>query len=455
MDYNELRKTYKEFIYKSYNIEETEEKIKVTYNFEIVGLSEFTPYWEFPKKPGMGEIAKNNALFENMVFSLGMVELVSYWKISCAPLVRIQAGVLDELQITWWKELYFHGLGEFYYTNGIEVEPEGFMQIQSEGTAFAGTYITKENLKGCMIPIGGGKDSAVTLSLLKEQKDSNYCYIINPRGATLNTVKSGGYSEDKVIAVKRTLDRRMIELNKQGFLNGHTPFSAIVAFSATIAAYMNDLKYIVLSNESSANESTVAGSTVNHQYSKSFKFEKDFHTYEETYIKSGTYYFSMLRPLSEFQIAKQFAACSEYHDIFRSCNVGSKEDLWCGHCPKCLFVFLILSPFLSQERLTEIFGADMMNDMTMLEIMKQLIGLSPEKPFECVGSRDEINTAICLTIEKLETQGKKLPKLLEYYKSEGLYEQNKGREQHYFNFYDKEHLLPEEFDKILKEKCYQ
>lgn len=454
MDYNELRKTYKEFIYKSYNIEETEEKIKVTYNFEIVGLSEFTPYWEFPKKPGMGEIAKNNALFENMVFSLGMVELVSYWKISCAPLVRVQAGALDEVQITWWKELYFHGLGEFYYTNGIEVEPEGFMQIDSEGTAFAGTYITKENLKGCMVPIGGGKDSAVTLSLLKEQKDSNYCYIINPRGATLNTVKSGGYSEEKMIAVKRTLDKRMIELNKQGFLNGHTPFSAIVAFSATIAAYMNGLKYIVLSNESSANESTVAGSTVNHQYSKSFKFEKDFHTYEETYIKSGTYYFSMLRPLSEFQIAKQFAACSEYHDIFRSCNVGSKEDIWCGHCPKCLFVFLILSPFLSQERLTEIFGADMMNDMTMLDTMKQLIGLSPEKPFECVGSRDEINTAICLTIEKLETQGKKLPKLLEYYKSEGLYEQNKGREQYYFNFYDKEHLLPEEFDKILKEKCY-
>lgn len=455
MDYNELRETYKEFIYKSYNIEETEEKIRVTYKFEIVGLSEFTPYWEFPKKSGMGQIAENNALFETMVFSLGMVELVSYWKITCAPLVRVQAGALNEAQIAWWKELYFHGLGEFYYTNGIEVKQDDFMEMVSEGNAPTGSYLIKENLKGCMVPIGGGKDSAVTLSLLKEQKDSNYCYIINPRGATLNTVKSGGYSQDKMIAVKRTLDKRMIELNQQGFLNGHTPFSAIVAFSATIAAYMNDLKYIVLSNESSANESTVAGSTVNHQYSKSFKFEKDFHTYEETYIKSGTYYFSMLRPLSEFQIAKQFATCGEYHDIFRSCNVGSKEDIWCGHCPKCLFVFFILSPFLSQERLTEIFGADMMNDITMLDTMKQLIGLSPEKPFECVGSRDEINTAICLTIEKLEAQGKELPELLEYYKSEGLYEQNKGREQYYFTYYDKEHLLPEEFDKILKEKCYQ
>lgn len=455
MNYEELRTTYREFIYKSYYIEETPEKVRITYEFEIPGLSQFTPYWEFPKHSRMGELSKDNALFETMVFSLGMVELVSYWKITCAPKVRVQAGALKETQIAWWKELYYYGLGEFYYTNHITEEQDSFMELVSEGTVPKGNYITKEGLKGCMVPIGGGKDSAVTLSLLEEQKDSNYCYIINPRGATLNTVKAGGYSMEKVIAVKRTLDRRMIELNQQGFLNGHTPFSAIVAFSATIAAYMNDLRYIVLSNESSANESTVAGSTVNHQYSKSFKFERDFHSYEEEYIKSGTYYFSMLRPLSEFQIAREFSKVKEYHDIFRSCNVGSKQDIWCGHCPKCLFVFLILSPFLSQQRLTEIFGADMMNDSTMLDTMKQLIGLSPEKPFECVGSRDEINTAICLTIEKLEKEGKPLPKLLSYYKTEGLYEQNKGKEDEYYNFYDKEHLLPKEFDEILKEKCYE
>ena len=103
------------------------------------------------------------------------------------------------------------------------------------------------------------------------------------------------------------------------------------------------LKYVALSNESSANESTVAGSTVNHQYSKSFEFEQDFHKYEKDWLGSGVYYFSMLRPLSEFQIAKYFAGATAYHDIFRSCNAGSKQDIWCGHCPKCLFVFLILT----------------------------------------------------------------------------------------------------------------
>ena len=51
--------------------------------------------------------------------SLGMVELVSYWKITCSPQVVIEAGSLSEEQILWWKDLYFNGLGEFFYVNKI------------------------------------------------------------------------------------------------------------------------------------------------------------------------------------------------------------------------------------------------------------------------------------------------------------------------------------------------
>ena len=247
----------------------------------------------------------------------------------------------------------------------------------------------------------------------------------------------------------------MLALNKEGYLNGHTPFSAIVAFSATIAAYINGLKYIVLSNESSANESTVEGSYVNHQYSKSFQFEKDFHEYEESYIGSGTYYFSLLRPMSEFQIAKHFADCKEYHDIFRSCNVGSKEDIWCGHCPKCLFVWLILSPFLSQKRLTEIFGRNLADDADMEKYFNQLIGMEKEKPFECVGSRDEINAAITLTIRDFNegiNEGAKFPYLFEKYKVEGMYEKNLPTCEEFIDFCDEVNLIPEEFAKLLVEK---
>lgn len=458
LSYDELRAAYPEFIYHGYEITESDQEIRVQYHFEIKGLSDFTPYWIFPKKPGDALTYKDRPLFLNMVFSLGMVELVSYWKITCAPNVKVLCGTLDEAQKTWWKKLYFNGLGEFYYTNGIEPDMADFMTIDAmvgSGRQSFAAAAPEKVLEGCLIPVGGGKDSAVTLDLLRASKGKNCCYIINPRGATLNTVDAAGYDRcSQLLAVKRTLDKRMIELNSQGYLNGHTPYSAIVAFSSTIAAYLFGLKYIVLSNESSANESTVEGSTVNHQYSKSFEFEHDFHTYEAAYIRSGTYYFSLLRPLSEFQIAAHFSLCPQYHDIFRSCNAGSKQDIWCGHCSKCLFVYLILSPFLPAARLREIFGTDMLNDPEMKTYFSQLIGIGKEKPFECVGSRDEINTAICMTIDDLKASGEALPYLFEYYMTTGLYETHHQDGCPYDDYYDEENLLPEAFAQIVKEKCF-
>lgn len=291
------------------------------------------------------------------------------------------------------------------------------------------------------------------MELVKKTGMRSMVYVINPRGATVSCSQAGGYGLERQVMVSRTLDQNMLRLNREGYLNGHTPFSAIVAFSSVAAAYLYRFKYVVLSNESSANESTVPGSTVNHQYSKSFQFEADFNGYERKYIKSGVFYFSLLRPLSEFQIARYFAGLKQYHKVFRSCNVGSKQDVWCGSCPKCLFVFLILSPFLSQEELRQMFGSDMLNDQTLTGTLEKLVGIQEEKPFECVGSRNEINAAIAITIERMEREGEELPALLRYYRQSRLYEAYAQRDHGYFTYFDKENLLPEEFEKILRQQC--
>ncbi|MBE5922174.1 MAG: hypothetical protein E7269_05425 [Lachnospiraceae bacterium] len=455
--YNEFREKYQTFIYKSYDIEETTEQLKVTYHFAVPGLGEFAPKWVFPKKAGDITNYQENGTMLNMIFSLGMVELISYWKTVCPPTVLVEAGALNEAQTCWWKKLYFHGLGEFFYTNNIPLEEDGFyddfMTIVSVGSETGKPeYPLAQNDK-YMIPVGGGKDSAVTIELLKKAGKECVCYIINPRGATIETVKAAGFAMESAITPKRTLDKFMIELNKQGCLNGHTPYSAIVSFSATIAAYMHGLTYIALSNESSANESTVLGSTVNHQYSKSFEYEKDFHEYEKKYLRSGTYYFSMLRPLSEFQIGKYFATCKQYHPVFRSCNVGSKEDIWCGHCPKCLFVTCILSPFLSSHELHDIFGVYMLDDLSMHDTLWQLIGMVEEKPFECVGSRDEVNMSLTMAIAQKEAAGEELPVLLQAYKQTALYEEYAQKEDELSGFCDETNLLPQELFELVKKNC--
>ena len=398
---------------------------------------------------------------------------MSYWKIACPPTVAVEAGWLNQDQIDWWKDLYFNGLGEFFYVTGIEeADPNHFMnircagrckerhaawgaEIDGNGKAAGISAVNSDSLAsgGVLVPIGGGKDSAVTLELLRLAGKSIYAYIINPRGATIHTTEVAGLDAAHVISAKRTLDSNMLELNCQGYLNGHTPFSALVAFSGIIAARMHGLTMVALSNESSANESTVQGSTVNHQYSKSFKFEEDFHYYQTTYLKGSAYYFSMLRPLSEFQIARFFAGQKQYHGIFRSCNAGSKTDSWCGHCPKCLFVYLILSPFLKPQEVRDIFGRNMPDDWDMKETLDQLIGIEEEKPFECVGSRDEINTAIVLTIKGLEEAGEALPCLLSYYKTTDLYQTYRTRGDQYSSYYDGNNLVPDDLAGLVRKYC--
>lgn len=452
--YEDCRAQYPLFHYTGYTADDGDTFLTVTYHFEIPGLSGFDPVWHFPKKDHVPLDLSANRTLRQMIFSLGMVELVSYWKIACPPKVVVSAGPLSDTQIRWWKDLYFLGLGEFFYTNGIEADADSFMELVSDAPDFNGESNPCKAAGGCLIPIGGGKDSACTIEMLKKSGHPLKTYIINPRGATLKTVEASGLSTADSVCARRSLDPRMLALNKQGFLNGHTPFSALVAFSALITAYLHGLKYIALSNESSANESTVAGSTVNHQYSKSFKFEKDFHDYEEEYIRTGIHYFSMLRPLSEFQIAKYFSGLTAYHDVFRSCNAGSRQDIWCGRCPKCLFVFLILSPFLSHRRLTEIFGTDMLNDTEMREHFEKLTGIQSEKPFECVGSRDEVNAAICLTIERMERDGEPLPELLAWYRRQPVYECSFAHRHDYDRYYDGAHLLPPQFLRILSKECY-
>lgn len=452
--YEKFREEVPVFEYKSYSINETDDTIEVGFEFEFPNLAKFTPGWTFRKPKDIS--VKGDLTFERMVFSLGMAEAVSYWKAACSPVFRVKCGELDSEQIHWWKKLWYLGLGELFFVNGIKADFDSFVNMEAVGSFDSSLKETDRKPDGCLVPIGGGKDSALTLETLVNAGMKCRCYSINKRRSIIDTVTAAGLSEDALIISQRHFDRSLIELNNKGYINGHTPFSSIVAFSAEITAYLNGLKYIVLSNESSANESTVVGQDVNHQYSKSFEFEQDFHSYEEKYLRTGQYYFSFLRPLAEFQIAKMFVSHRKYLPVFRSCNLGSKvsPDIWCGECPKCLFVCLILSPFLSLSELNDIFGRDMLNDEKMKEYFIELIGQSEHKPFECVGSIDEVNLAVSLAVRKLEANGEKLPMLFEEYKGRGLYhpENIDILNDKCCGSYNEQNLLPDEFKTILKEE---
>ena len=404
--YRRLREKYSEFCYDAYHYEVCEEGLRVWFDFRM-GDVEFHPTAVVERRRFLDF---EEAGLDWIVFNIGMVELVSYWKCACPPTVKVLCGSLSEEQTAFWKKLYWNGLGEFYYTNGIEETQEAFLKVESGKWKVESGKLspfTSHLSTHYLVPIGGGKDSVVTLELLRRAGKQIRPLIMNPRGATVECARVAGFPIDEVLVIRRTIDPTLLELNKQGYLNGHTPFSAMLAFYTQLASRLSGIPNVALSNESSANESTVIGTSVNHQYSKSLEFEDDFRSY-----CPGFNYFSFLRPLSELQIAMLFSRFTEYHNVFRSCNVGSKQDIWCGHCAKCLFAYIILSPFIEPVRLNQIFGKSMLDDMTLQHEFLQLIGEAETKPFECVGTVSEVRQALALALKRWYKEGRR-PALIE------------------------------------------
>jgi len=456
-NYIYFQKKYPKFIYKNYSYRISEKDLEIFFDFEIEPNIFFRPEIIIKNinKTQLTKVGKSK--LNDLIFHLGLIELPSYWKATCSPKIEIQAGYLNKKQILWWRNLIINGMGQFFYENGIDFTRPNFFKISSgqKKPNFLRLNVTREDFipNRVLVPIGGGKDSIVSLEILKKGMGIN-CLTLNPTQAAKKIMKIAGYQ--KPIIVKRKIDKKLLNLNRKGFLNGHTPFSTYLAFLSILIATIFNYKYIAFSNERSANEGNLKylGKNINHQYSKSFDFEGKFRNYYKKYLIKAIEYFSFLRPFYEIQISRLFSLHPKYFPAFLSCNKGQKKGFWCGKCPKCLFVFTSLYPFIDEKKLIKIFKKNLFKDRKLLPAMLGLMGQKDFKPFECVGTKKENLIVFYLSWKKAKEGKKSLPFLLKYFEKNILEKyKNLGKEsKRILNSWNNQHNLTKEFEKILKQK---
>ena len=381
----------KSFCFKKYDFDAQTGRLLLSY--QVDEKYHFTEEILFPFYPVDLSAEKKRVL--NHIFFLTHIAFgVSYYKAFLPPRLIVESGVLSQEEAAFFDKLYLNGLGEFSVKNDVDLDIHFPFKPQNRAPS------ALEFSNRSLIPVGGGKDSCVTIELFKKMNQPADLISVGSPAAIEKCAHQSGL---KHIVIRRQLDTLLLELNKKGqVLNGHVPISGILAFLLWAAAVLYDYRYVVMSCERSANVGNLMrkGRVINHQYSKSFEFEQDF--YQITRLITPNFrYFSILRPISEIHIAKLFSEfCPDYFDVFTSCNKAFKLDEskrlnhWCGACDKCRFVFLMLALFIPKERLLAFFGKNPLNDLTQLTGFEELLGFSAHKPFECVGEIDESKYAM-------------------------------------------------------------
>lgn len=424
-----LRKKHSRFLYRGFRINHKKNRLIIAFDFFVEPDIVFHPQLVVPNVLQAALTKMGEGALRNFAFHLGLIEIPSYWKAACSPEIVIEAGSLNSEQTNWWKDVFIKGMGQFFYENEIDFQSPDFLRFRIVASKISYGQKGPDLLRGVfqdryLVPVGGGRDSVVSLELLRKKKKKFNAFLVNPTRAARQVVRAAGIRHP--IIVERKIDPVLFKLNRMGYLNGHTPFTAVLSFLSLFCAALFDYRHIAFSNEKSANEGNLVwrATMINHQYSKSSEFERKFRSYYKRYLAPNLHYFSLLRPYGDLEISKMFARDPHYFSHFSSCNfafsAGAKKAkgkkrkfrrLWCGECPKCLFVYMTLYPYLGKRQMTKIFGRDLFENKKLLPIMRSLIDPKLPKPFECVGTKEESRRAFLLSIASAKKRGE-MPYLL-------------------------------------------
>ena len=334
---------------------------------------------------------------------LHLIAGVSYYKAAVPGQVQIDGYDIDADTAALVETIYQHGLGEFAYRNGLDLRGRFKLPVAGQAQAAPALGLGERAL----VAIGGGKDSLVSIEALRKLGVEQTVTWIGGSQLIRACAERTGLP---MLNLGRQLAPELFELNRQGAWNGHIPVTAVNSAIMVFDALVTGAGQVVFSNERSASYGSQIPGTgeVNHQWSKGWAFEQAFGEHVEKHVAADLHYYSLLRPLSELAVARQFAKGDHYDAHFSSCNrnfhiLGERPvNRWCGICPKCHFVFLALAPFMPKTRLVRIFGRNLLDDAEQAGGFDALLEFQDHKPFECVGEGKESRAAMATLAQRPE-----------------------------------------------------
>ena len=371
----------------------------------------FTEKIFFAPKPGTNTSSFNllddpglTQLLDHAMFLAFILIGTSYYKAYPTKNIRLDRP-LDDFQARFFSTVFQEGLSQYAFENRLTRDK---LATFKPTLGFQNKPAVEYRGQGVLALQSGGKDSLLVAELLNEHNINFVPWYISSSSdrSHPNVIDhlDDGFNHQKASVVYRQIDH--LHLQQTGGLNGHVPVTFIVESLALIQAILNNQNVILTSigREGEEPHAMIGDLPVNHQWSKTWQAEQLMTEYIKRYLSPDLHLGSPIRHLSELRIADLFVqkCWQKYGYSFSSCNEANYKQnnqnstlKWCGHCAKCANSYLLFCPFIPPQFLQSLFGdKDLFLDQNLIQIFKGLLGVGGEmKPFECVGSVEELRSA--------------------------------------------------------------
>ena len=346
---------------------------------------------------------KLDEMLDHAMFLAFILLGTSYFKAHPTPFVHLPKKI-DPFQANFFNKVFQEGLSQYAFENNLTRDNLAHFKPTTEKNESAIPY----RGKGILSLQSGGKDSLLTSALLVES-DINFTPWYASSGANgehpavIDQLFPQFTNRNASIAI-RQIDH--FHLQQSGGLNGHVPVTYINEALGLIQVILNNQNVVLTSIGQEGNEphSYIGDLAVNHQWSKTWEAEQLMDEYVKRYISKDIHVGSPIRKYTELRIAELFIhkCWKRYGYQFSSCNQANYKQganngrlSWCGECAKCANTYLLFCPFLAPQALQSLFhDADLFQKPNLTNTFKGLLGVeNHQKPFECVGSADELRFA--------------------------------------------------------------
>lgn len=328
---------------------------------------------------------------------------VSYYKVGVLDMVSIDSYSIDVDIVVLVEIIYFNGLGEFVYCNGLNLC--GCFWLLVQGVVVQVLVLGLQLY--VLVVIGGGKDLLVSIEVLCCVGVDEMVIWIGGLQLICVCVECIGLL---ILNLGCMLVLELFELNCQGVWNGYILVMVVNLVIMVLVVLLYGVDQVVFFNEClvSYGSQILGIGEVNYQWFKGWVCEQVFGSYVWKYVVVDLQYYLLLCLMFELVVVCQFVKIDFYDVYFFSCNCNfyifgeCLVNCWCGVCLKCYFVFLVLVLFMFKMCFVCIFGCNLLDDVEQVVGFDVLLEFQDYKLFECVGEGCELCVVMVILVQCLE-----------------------------------------------------